>query len=115
VPWRPSQVHPSAMLNAACLHAHAGAVPHAAVCRPTRAAAYGSPSLGAFVSVCKDGEPPPIVACLSRPDTPPPPSACQCGRAPRTKGDGGDRWIADRKGQTSLDGHKLVLRPIEAQ
>jgi hypothetical protein len=64
VPWRPSQVHPSAMLNAACLHAHAGAVPHAAVCRPTRAAAYGSPSLGAFVSVCKDGEPPPH-CCLS--------------------------------------------------
>jgi hypothetical protein len=30
VPWRPSQVHPSAMMNAACLHAHAGAVPHAA-------------------------------------------------------------------------------------
>jgi hypothetical protein len=37
-----------------------GAARRACVGRP-RAAAYGSPSPGAFVSMCKDGEPPPLL------------------------------------------------------
>jgi hypothetical protein len=113
-PWHPSRVHPSAdAAHRALARAHrSGAACRACVGRP-RTATYDLSSPGAFMSVCKDGGTP--HCCLSLKTCTPPPGACQRGHAPRTRGDDDDLWIADRIGQTSLDGLKLALRPIRAQ